>query len=90
MIDVIVATDKAIVTNEVVEAIVINRANSTSKADEANLAEANKLLANDGIAIVLYVLTKYCEIFAEVKGCFGIIIDRSGRNNQLGLILAIV
>ncbi len=44
VIDVIIAADKAIVTNKVIEAIVIGRANLANKAKKANMAEANKLV----------------------------------------------
>ncbi len=64
MIDVILVADEAIVT----------------KANKASFAKANNLLANDGITIVLYLLTKYCEVFAKDKEYFGMTIS----NNQLG------
>jgi hypothetical protein len=71
VIDVIVATNEAIVTDT---------ANSANKANKASFAEANKLLANDGIAIILYSLTKHCEVFVKDKGYFGMTIS----NNQHG------
>ena len=67
-------------------AIVIVRANMANEADEASLAEANESLTNVSIAVVvkyssklltllLFSLTKYFEIFAEVKGYFGLIFN---------------
>jgi hypothetical protein len=68
------------------KAILIDRANLDNEtildneANGASLAEANKLLANNSIAkellanisiaIVLYSLTKHCEVFAKDKGYF--------------------
>ncbi len=68
VIDVIVAANEAIVTNT---------ANLAMKANEASFAKAKELLTNS-IAIVLYSLTKYCEVFAKDKGYFGMTIS----NNQ--------
>ncbi len=78
--------NKAIAVNR---AIGVDRANMANKADEASLAEANKLLANCGIAVVIkysgklltllpFSLTKYFAIFAEVKEYFAF-----KNNNQL-------
>ncbi len=64
VVDVIVAAD---------EAIVINTANLAIEANKANFAKAKELLANS-IAIVLYSLTKYSAILAEVKAYFGIFV----------------
>ncbi len=69
VIDVIVAADKAIVTDT---------ANLAIKANEASFAKAKELLANS-IAIVLYSLTKYCEVFAKNKGYFGMTISNNQR-----------
>ncbi len=69
MIDVIVAANKAIVTDT---------ANLAIKANKASFAEAKELLANC-ISIVLYSLTKYSAILTEVKAYFGIFVF----NNQL-------
>ncbi len=65
-----------------------------NEADKASLAEANELLANGGIAVIVkylgklltllpFSLTKYSAIFAEVRGYFGIS-GTFGFNNQLG------
>ncbi len=59
VIDVIVVANEAVVTNA---------AYLVSKANEASFAKANKSLANDSIAIVLYSLTKYVAIFTKMKG----------------------
>ncbi len=67
VIDVIVAANKAIVTNTT---------NLAIKANKASFAEAKESLANS-IAIVLYSLTKYCEVFAKDKGYFGMTIQQS-------------
>ena len=67
-------------------AIVIDRANIANEADEASLAKANESLTNGSIAVVVkyssklltllpFSLTKYFEIFAEVKGYFGLIFN---------------
>jgi hypothetical protein len=67
-------------------AIVIDRANMANEADKASLAEANELLTNGGIAVVVkysrklltllpFSLTKYFEIFAEVEGYFDLIFN---------------
>ena len=67
-------------------AIVIDRANMANEADEASLAEANELLTNGGIAVVVkyssklltllpFSLAKYFKIFAEVEGYFGLIFN---------------
>ncbi len=69
VIDVIVAANKAIVTNI---------ANLAIKANKASFANDKELLANS-IVIVLYSLTKYSAILAEVKAYFGIFVF----NNQL-------
>ncbi len=82
----IVLANKAIAIDR---AIVVDRANMANKADEASLAEVNESLAYGGIAVVVkylsklltllpFSLTKYFEIFAEVEGYFGLIL-----NNQL-------
>ena len=71
VIDVIDVANKAIVTDA---------ANLANEADKASFAEANELLANN-IAIVLYSLTKYCEIFAKDEEYFGMTIS----NNQRGI-----
>ena len=66
--------------------IVIDRTNIANEADEASLAEANESLTNGSIAVVVkyssklltllpFSLTKYFEIFAEVKGYFGLIFN---------------
>ncbi len=59
------------------EAIVTNTANLAIKANKASFAEAKESVANS-IAIVLYSLTKYCEVFAKDEGYFGMTIS----NNQ--------
>ena len=70
--------------NEAGKAIAVNRVNMANKANVASLAEANELLADGSIAVVVkylgklltllpFSLTKYSAIFAEVKGYFGII-----------------
>jgi hypothetical protein len=69
MIDVIVAADKAIVTNT---------ANLAIKANKASFAKAKELLANS-IAIVLYSLTKCCEVFAKDERYFGMTISNNQR-----------
>jgi hypothetical protein len=94
-IDEIVEIDKANVIVKIVSAneaiaidraIAVNRANMANKANEASLAEANELLANGSIAVVVkylsklltllpFSLTKYFEIFAEVEGYFGLIFN---------------
>ncbi len=67
-------------------AIVIDRANMANEAGEASLAEANESLTNGSIAVVVkyssklltllpFSLTKYFEIFAEMKGYFGLIFN---------------
>ncbi len=58
--------------------LIDDAAYEANEADEAIFAEANKSLAN-GIAIVLYSLTKYCEVFAKDEGYFVKMIS----NNQL-------
>jgi hypothetical protein len=66
VIDVIIAAYEAIVTNkQVITTIVIDRANLANKANKANLTKANKSPANNGIAIFLYSLAKYCEVFTK-------------------------
>jgi len=66
--------------------IAIDGANMANEADEASLAEANELLTNGGIVVVVkyssklltllpFTLTKYFEIFAEVEGYFGLIFN---------------
>ncbi len=67
VIDVINAADEAIVTNT---------ANLAIKANKASFVEAKELLANS-IAIVLYSLTKYCEVFAKDEGYFGMTISNN-------------
>jgi hypothetical protein len=65
-----------------------------NKANKAGLAEANELLADGGIAVIIkylgklltllpFSLTKYSAIFAKVKGYFGIP-GVFGLDNQLG------
>ncbi len=74
-------------------AIAVDRANMANEANKASLAEANELLADGSIAVVvkylgklltllLFSLTKYSAIFAEVKGYFGIS-GVFGLDNQL-------
>jgi hypothetical protein len=48
------------VTNKanVINANVVDRANLANKAHEASLADANKLLANGGIAVAVKYLSK--------------------------------
>jgi hypothetical protein len=80
----IIVADKANVIDAIVaanEVIVTNTANWANKANKASFVEANKLLANDSIAIVLFSLTKYCEVFAKDEGYFGMTIS----NNQRGI-----
>jgi hypothetical protein len=85
--------NKAIVANEI-EASVINEANEVDKAADATGAtDANKTdaankadptLIDNGtpnVYLFLYFLTKYCAIFAKMKGCFGMMIS----NNQHGI-----
>jgi hypothetical protein len=87
----IISADEA---NAVDRAIAVDRANMANEADEASLAEANKLLANGGIAVVgkysvklmtllPFSLTKYFEIFAVVEGYFGLIFN----NQPAGMIV---
>jgi hypothetical protein len=52
----------------------------TTKADEADVANYAIVADNVNGAAVLYSLTKYSAIFAEVKGYFGI----TAPGNQLG------
>ena len=49
--------------------LIDDAANEANEADKAIFAEANKSLAN-GIAIVLYSLTKDCDFFAKDEGYF--------------------
>ncbi len=60
-----------------------NKADKAHVADRANLAnkanKADSTLLDNGIVIVLYPLTKYSAILAEVKAYFGIFVF----NNQL-------
>ena len=74
--------------DDAVESDVANEADSadeaadaaeTTEADEADVANY-AIVADDFDGAVFYSLTKYSAIFAEVKGCFGII----APNNQLG------
>ena len=51
--NVIVEIVSANVAIAIVRAIVIDRANIANEANEASLAEANKLLTNGGIAVVV-------------------------------------
>ncbi len=69
VIDVIIAADEAIVTDT---------ANLAIKANKASFTEAKELLANS-TAIVLYSLTKYCEVFVKDEGYFGITISNNQR-----------
>jgi hypothetical protein len=82
VIDEIVAADEAIVIDEVIavdETILDDAANEAFVVDAAN--EANEaFVADDADGAVLYSLTKYSAIFAEVKGYFGI----TAPDNQLG------
>ena len=82
VIDEIIAADEAIVIDEVIavdEAILDDAANEAIVVDAAN--EANEAFVVDNAnGAVLYSLTKYSAIFAEVKGYFGI----SAPSNQLG------
>ncbi len=57
------------------EAIVINKLIVVDEADESDKA----IVADDANGAVLYSLTKYSAIFAEVKGYFGI----TAPDNQL-------
>ncbi len=79
----IVSAKEAIAINR---AIVVDRANMANEADEASLAEANELLANGGIVVIIkyssklltllpFSLTKYFEIFAGVEGYFDLIFN---------------
>ena len=52
----------------------------TTKADEADVANYAIVADNGNGAAVLYSLTKYSAIFAEVKGYFGI----TAPGNRLG------
>ena len=82
VIDEIIAADEAIVIDEVIavdEAILDDAANEAIVVDAAN--EANEAFVVDNAnGAVLYSLTKYSAIFAEVKGYFGI----TASDNQLG------
>jgi hypothetical protein len=55
-------------------------ATKTSEANEADVANYDIVADDVDGAAVLYSLTKYSAIFAEVKGYFGI----TASNNQLG------
>jgi len=74
VIDEIVAADEAIVIDN--EAILDDVANEATVVDVANYA----IVADAADGVVLYSLTKYSAIFAEVKGYFGI----TAPDNQLG------
>ncbi len=87
-------SDKAIVIDEAIEvnkASVVNKVGATNKANELPLGGGNVIIYlivnyfSFGL-LILYSLTKYSAIFAEVKGYFGI----HGCNNQLaGMLLAL-
>ena len=70
--------DEVIAVNEAILDDAANEAIVSDEANEASFAKANESLAN-GIAIVLYSLTRYCEVFAKDEGYFGMKIS----NNQL-------
>jgi hypothetical protein len=82
VINEIVAAEQVIVIDEVFavdETILDDAANKAIVVDAAN--EANEaFVADDADGAVLYFLTKYSAIFAEVKGYFGI----TAPDNQLG------
>ena len=70
VINEIVAAKEAILDDAANEAIVVNAANEANEA----------FVADDADGAVLYSLTKYSAVFAEVKGYFGI----TAPDNQLG------
>ncbi len=73
MIDEVIVVNKAILddaSNEAIETIVVD---ATNEANDA-------FVADDADGAVLYSLTKYSAVFAEVKGYFGI----TAPDNQLG------
>ena len=83
------ATDSDYEANDAVESNAANDANladeaadatETSKANKADVANYAIVADNVDGAAVLYSLTKYSAIFAEVKGYFGI----TASDNQLG------
>ncbi len=71
-----VAVSEANEADEANKAITTDATNATNKADLANEA----IVADNVDGAVLYSLTKYSAIFAEVKGYFGI----TAPDNQLG------
>jgi len=70
VIDEIVAADEAILDNAANKAIVVDAANEANEA----------FVADNADGAVLYSLTKYSAIFAEVKGYFEI----TTPNNKIG------
>jgi hypothetical protein len=82
------AANKAIVINEDIEdnkASMANKVGATNKADELPLDGGSVIIYFFVIyysfgLLILYSLTKYSAIFAEVKGYFGI----TTPNNQIG------
>jgi hypothetical protein len=71
----------AVATNEAVKA---DEFCATDKAGVNDQSDVNKA----GVCVklpllLLFSLTKYFEIFAEVKGCFGIFNNQLGRLNCL-------
>ncbi len=66
---------------EATEADKADLANKLNETEKAEADEANKtIVAGDANCAVLYSLTKFSAIFAEVKGYFGI----TAPDNQLG------
>jgi hypothetical protein len=79
----IISADEAIAVDR---AIVVDRANMANEANKASLAQANELLANGSIAVIVkylgklltllpFSLTKYFKVFAVVEGYFGLIFN---------------
>ena len=74
------AADKAIVIDEDIEAnkaSVANKVGATNKVDELPIDGGSVIIYIFVIyflfgLLILYSLTNYSEIFAQVKGCFGI------------------
>ncbi len=73
MADEAAEADKADLADEATDATEADWANKADMVDDA-------IIADDADGAVLYSLTKYSAIFAEVKGYFGI----TALNNQLG------
>ncbi len=76
-------TDEAVASDVGIEADLADEAADSAETTEADEAEdvANyAIVADDVDGAVLYSLTKYSAIFAEVKGYFGI----TTPDNQLG------